>query len=367
MYLVPKAGRFIELRARITMKSDWNLIISPLITQEMETNLIIGIDVSKSNLDYVTYDTSQSWSRLSKAKVIRISNEIDSIVSLLAGLDKTKTLLVFEPTGSYSDKLLSIASDQGYRFCLANPYESDHFSKSLGISNKTDEQSARMLAYMAKVLELPLYQAPSRVARRRKRALTTLQGLLIEKQRLKNQIHAQEQYADSYDLLTHTLKELLEIVEQKITILEKELKQMEDDPFIQAQELAMSVKGIGKVTSSWLITITDGFRNFSNPRQAVKYFGLSPSEHRSGSSVRKKQGVSKQATAKIRASLFMAARSAIRYNKACAELYQRLRNKGKSFYLAIVAVMAKLVKQVFAVVKSKIPFDNEYYLKFKKF
>lgn len=331
----------------------------------METNLIIGIDVSKSDLDYVTHDPSQSWSELSKTKVSRISNESSSILALLKGIDKSKTLFVFEPTGSYSDKLLSILSEESCNFCLANPYESHYFSKTLRIYNKTDEQSARMLAYMANVLDLTLYQTPSPLARRRKRALTTLQGLLIEKQRLKNQIHAQEQYADIYDLLINSLQELLEVVEQKIAILEQELKQMEDPQFVQAQELAMSVKGIGKVTSSWLITITDGFRNFSNPRQAVKYFGLSPSEHRSGSSVRKKQGVSKQATAKIRACLFMAARSAIRYNKACAELYQRLRKKGKSFYLAIVAVMAKLVKQVFAVVKSKIPFDNEYYLKFK--
>jgi len=222
-----------------------------------------------------------------------------------------------------------------------------------------------MLAFMAKVLDLPLYQAATAVEKRRKRALTTLQGLLVEKQRLKNQIHAQEQYADRYELLIETLTELCQKVEEKITIVEQELKQIQEPQFIERQKLAMSVVGIGKVTSRWMMVMTNGFENFPDSRKLLRYLGLSPSQHQSGSSVRKKQGISKQATAKIRACLFMGARSAIRYNKACAELYHRLRAKGKPYYLAIVAVMAKLVKQVFAVVKSKVPFDNDYYLKFK--
>ena len=48
----------------------------------------------------------------------------------------------------------------------------------------------------------------------------------------------------------------------------------------------------------------------------------------------------------------MAARSAIRYNHACKELYERLRAKGKPYKKAIVAVMNKLVKQVFGVVNA---------------
>jgi len=97
----------------------------------METNLIIGIDVSKSDLDYVEYHPEQSWSELSKMKVNRMSNQSSSILSYLKGIDKSRTLFVFEPTGSYSDKLSSALCQQGYLFCLANPKESHHFSKSL--------------------------------------------------------------------------------------------------------------------------------------------------------------------------------------------------------------------------------------------
>jgi transposase len=93
--------------------------------------------------------------------------------------------------------------------------------------------------------------------------------------------------------------------------------------------------------------------------QVIKFCGLAPGRHQSGSSVQTNRGVSKQSTVKLRAVLYCGARSAIRYNKACKDLYERLRAKGKLYYKAMVAVMAKMLKQVFAVVKSGVPFDNE--------
>ncbi len=58
----------------------------------------------------------------------------------------------------------------------------------------------------------------------------------------------------------------------------------------------------------------------------------------------------------------MAARSAKKYNLACKDLYDRLRQVGKPHKQAMVAVMNKLVKQAFGVVNSGVSFDNEYYL-----
>lgn len=62
----------------------------------------------------------------------------------------------------------------------------------------------------------------------------------------------------------------------------------------------------------------------------------------------------------------MAALTAINANAACKELYQRLRDRGKGYYKAMVAVMAKLVKQAFGLLKSAKEYDDEYYLKLQK-
>ncbi|MEZ5038520.1 MAG: hypothetical protein R2828_01450 [Saprospiraceae bacterium] len=68
----------------------------------------------------------------------------------------------------------------------------------------------------------------------------------------------------------------------------------------------------------------------------------------------------------IRAMLYMGARSAKRFNQPCKELYERLKSRGKGHKVAMVAVCNKLVRQLFAVVKSDIPFDKDYHLKFEK-
>ena len=60
----------------------------------------------------------------------------------------------------------------------------------------------------------------------------------------------------------------------------------------------------------------------------------------------------------MRAVLYMAARSARRYNLSCKALYERLRAKGKCHRVAMMAVINKLLHQVFAVVKHNTEFVN---------
>jgi hypothetical protein len=58
--------------------------------------------------------------------------------------------------------------------------------------------------------------------------------------------------------------------------------------------------------------------------------------------------------------LYMAALSAIRFNKYCRELYERLVSKGKAKKLALVVVAYKLLRQAYGVLKSRRPFDENF-------
>lgn len=58
----------------------------------------------------------------------------------------------------------------------------------------------------------------------------------------------------------------------------------------------------------------------------------------------------------IRKVLYMAAISAIKCNKACKDLYGRLREKGKPHKVALIAAVNKLINQVFAIAKSGRPY-----------
>jgi hypothetical protein len=56
----------------------------------------------------------------------------------------------------------------------------------------------------------------------------------------------------------------------------------------------------------------------------------------------------------------MCALSAKNCNKACRELYDRLVQQGKKKKLALIAVANKLLRQVFAIIKNKLRYDDKF-------
>lgn len=60
------------------------------------------------------------------------------------------------------------------------------------------------------------------------------------------------------------------------------------------------------------------------------------------------------------AQLYVASWSMIKYNTACKELYTRLKERGKSGKLALVAVINKSIRQCFAVVKHDTDYQDGF-------
>ena len=331
----------------------------------MDYKLIVGTDVSKDELDYCLVDSEMSLTEIQALEVSQVSNDVSSLAAWLSDYRGLSVHFVLEPTGSYSDKLMQLLSEYELPFSLVNPHHSHHFSELLGVTSKNDRQAARTLAYMGRRLELGLATAPSKAIEGRKRILSAIYSLDKEIRRISNQLHALAQYKDPTEVVISAYEEILTLIQEKKKGLETELKTLKDAEFDRLKKLAKSVKGVGEKTANWLLTITDGLKGFDHEKQLIKFIGLAPRSHRSGSSVRYRGGITKYGSAQTRACLYMGSISAIKHNKACKEQYERLRKRGKSHYSAMVAVMAKLLKQVFAVVKSEIPFDNDYYLRYK--
>ena len=319
---------------------------------------IIGIDVSKDDLDIFTLDS------LGNQNYEKCKNLSSSIINWLETIDKKNTLCVLEPTGSYSFHIMHYLSHYEISFSLVNPNQSAGFTKAQGIVSKNDRQASLSLAMMGRSLDLPLYKYPVSDMLKRKQILLGLNALKKQERMLKNQLHALAHQIIFSQKVVSALESTLETVEQQIQSLEEELNDLSDDESEKQLKLMKSVKGIGPKTSQLLLVATGGLQNFERSDQLSKFIGLIPSSHYSGSSVRRTGRITKKGNAPLRASLYMAARSARKYNLACKDLYDRLRFKGKPHKQAMVAVMNKLVKQIFGVVQSGISFDNQYYLKF---
>ena len=124
--------------------------------------------------------------------------------------------------------------------------------------------------------------------------------------------------------------------------------------------LLTSIPSIGSKTALALIVFTDGFQRFDSAKELCSYAGITPIIRESGSSIKGKPRISKIGNTKLRNLLFMCSFNAYKYNKACKALYERLVAKGKSKKLALIAVCNKLLKQAFAIVKSGLPYDENF-------
>ncbi len=93
------------------------------------------------------------------------------------------------------------------------------------------------------------------------------------------------------------------------------------------------------------------------PKALAAFVGLSPSEHGSGTSVRRRGKISRIGAERLRSLLYMCALSARRHNKVLAEFIGRLTTAGKPPEVILVAVARKLLVYAHAVVRTQKPFQ----------
>lgn len=319
----------------------------------------VGIDISCLTLDYHFYNKNE---HSEKGTINNVTEDIHCFLNLH---DSKKVFFVIEPTGTYSDKLLELAHAKGFEIRLADPKKSSRYMEVMGILHKTDENAAIALTLMGrnKELKLPRFNPQTENMKQRKQIQMTLNAMTKQCNMLSNQIHAMEQRLKPSQLALDALKASLEALQEQKQKLEKELQQLSDEEITEFTKYATSVTGIGPKSADLIMLFTNGLKYFDKKTQLSKFVGTVPSSHRSGTSINKKGKITKSGPSILRACLYNAAKSAKRFNYACKALYERLRSNGKPHKVAMIAVINKLLHQVFAVVKSKTQFDNELYLK----
>jgi transposase len=323
-------------------------------------NIFIGIDVSKDEL-VIAYRLNAGW------KKEKIPNTLERISAWLKDFPCGDNHFILEATGPYSERLISELAAVGTSFSVVNPLQSRAMSSALLKTNKTDDQDAQTLSLLGQKLELIEYKMPDNTQKKRKEAFSALGSLQKQERQLKNQLHAFEYRVNPNPVAVKALQDVLLSTQEAIQVLEKELNPEQDEE--EARQLIdriASIKGVGKNTAKVFVTLFGNFQHFDDAKAFAKFVGLSPSEFTSGTTVRGRSCITKRGSSKIRALLFNCARSAMRYNKNCKELYQRLLEKGKNGKVALTAVMHKLARLIFGVVRSGINYNPEFaFLKIK--
>lgn len=298
--------------------------------------------------------------------------EVKTYANTEAGIDDFLSDLhpdwhcILEATGNYSLRLTYQLVESGIALSVLNPKESVHFRKLMGQIWKDDHSDAKLLSLYGQKIQPVLYQLPSQEVRKLKQKRALLRQFKKQKQALQCFLHSLSVHPFADQQVQKDCQRQIDSLGKQIKEMETSISQMISREFEELTQLISSVKSIGPKTSAALIEATDGFRAFDSAKQFSKFIGIAPTYGQSGTSVKMPSRINRSGDPQLRALLYVCSWSAIRYNAACKDLYERLLEKGKPSKVALVAVMNKLIRQVFAVVEKGELFDNEYEQKLKQ-
>lgn len=267
---------------------------------------------------------------------------------------------VMESTGVYHLPLCFFLQENKCHYSVINALQIKRYIQMHLERNKSDKKDARHICQYGMDRQPECYQMPDNIYFECKTIYNAIETLTEEITAFKNKIHSLEKLSLQDKTALRSYRKILESLQKEVKKLEQELTVKLKQWQPEMLELVSSVIGIGKRASAILIISTQGFKNTASHRQLISYAGLSPKEYSSGTSIRGKSRICKKGGGKLRHTLYMCALNAKATNPACKALFDRLVAKGKNKKLAIIAVCNKLLKQVFAVVKSGVPYDKNY-------
>ena len=316
--------------------------------------LYCGIDISADSFD-ICY--LQSGGELVFGK---LPNTIAGFKELLK-LCPENYHFVMEATGAFHLPLCFYLHDKNCFYSVVNALQIKRYIQMHLERSKTDKKDARHICMYGIERKPGQYKMPDQQYFECRTLNNAIEAVTTDVVSYSNKIYAAKKLKIDSAVAVKTYQQIIKTLKNELQKLHVELDQklMKWQPDLVTQ--VKSVKGIGKRTAATLIVFTQGFKHTASYQQLISYAGLSPREYTSGKSIKGRVHISKIGGKQLRHLLYMAALNAKKTNPACKALFNRLVEKGKNKKLAIIAVCNKLLKQVFAVVKSGVLYSDNYY------
>jgi len=319
----------------------------------------IGIDVSKASINIHISKNAQD---------LKVDNNMKGFKSFHAKLKKLykkeieNNVFIFEPTGSYSEALRKYCFEQKIKCFIINPKQFSNYAKALGVEVKNDIEDARVLSkalHLAKdgQVKIPVYDKD---VERIKELMSYYKFTTKQTTQQKNHLESLES-KDGDSFAIRELKKSIKaskikeqgIINQVQIIIDTNAKYKND------YENIISIMGVGQIGAISLLHLFLKYPE-ANQRQITSLTGLNPIYKQSGTSLQSGYRISKSGAKTYRGSLFMAAMSAIRYDKNFKAFYERLKSKGKHTTQAQIAVMRKLIITAHSLYKNNRKYDVNY-------
>lgn len=304
---------------------------------------VLGIDVSKDSL--VIFDTASqshttapnSEGALTEAcKINRWSAE-----SHLAGL---------ESTGDYSLLPMKTLVGLGFQVRLLNPILTQGGMKRTVRGVKTDATDSELIAELTAKGEGQLItgnalniskKATVRVERKLTdftKDLKRLTAALEQKTAAGVDVQAAKTIVD----------DLIDELEDAKERLWEEIRDQEDHLHRQEQIIGSHI-GCGVKLATIISEEAGDIKRFESARQLVAYAGIDPKVMQSGT-MDARGRMTKRGNSNLRHALYLAAQIAARFDPQLKDYFQRKRQDGKHYTVAVNAVARKMCERIYATV-----------------
>ena len=314
--------------------------------------VIVGIDIAKDTFEVALLRNREQQSGT-------FDNNPAGFKQLAGWLRKRKVGRVWaclEATGRYGDALAEYLHAQGHSVSVVNPMAIKAYGQSKLLRNKSDRLDASLIAHYCQSEQPAHWSPPAPEIKVLRELVHQYDNLQQSRQQLRNRLGA----GLHSDLVRAQMQAQLDLLEQQLAQLKQAIQDhIDTHPDLKREhELLKSIPGIGLLTAAKIQAVAP--QRFDNARKLSAFAGVTPMNRDSGSSVHRRARFSKIGDAALRRALYMPAVVAMRVNPAARDLYQRLRQKGMAKKAAIGAVMHKLLRQAFGVLKSGQPFNANF-------
>ena len=315
----------------------------------------VGIDVSKERLDVVLLREGQKDSQHFTNTTVGFGKLQQWMARRLA---TEQVQVCLEATGRYSEAVAEYLYGAGYRVSVVNPARIKGYAQSQMRRNKTDELDAALIAEFCRTQQPDAWTPLAAQVRELQALVRHLDDLTTAASSVRNRLTLPGQSSPVAD----HLQAQLTLLDQQIAATKKAVSDhLDQHPTLKQQaDLLRSIPGLGDLTIGKLMAECRDLRSFTDPRQLVAFAGLNPAHHSSGSSIHYRTHISKTGSASLRTALYMPALSALRHNPVLSAFALRLRSRGITGKVLVVAVMRKLLHLVVGVLKSQQPFDPNW-------
>lgn len=312
----------------------------------METSsseLYIGIDLAKARLDIATCGRrKESWSATyDPAGLSRLAERLEALAP---------TLVVMEATGGLESDVCIALAGRSLPVVVLNPRHVKEFARATGKLAKTDRIDARILADFAQKLRPEVRPLPDEKQR-------SLDALLVRRRQVVEMLVAERnrrQQASSS--IAREISEHIAFLEARLEQTDQDLRRQikADDVWRARDELLQSVPGVGEVLSLTLLGSLPELGQLER-RKISALVGLAPFNRDSGTvrGARRIWG----GRADVRAVLYMATMSAVRFNPVIRAFYRQLVQRGKAKKVALIACMRKLLTILNSILKHQQPWS----------